>query len=71
VAKAEADRVLISGYDGGTGASPLSSIKHTGAPWELGLAETQQTLLLNNLRDKIKVQVDGQLKTGRDVIIAR
>ena len=69
VAKAEADRVLISGYDGGTGASPLSSIKHTGAPWELGLAETQQTLLLNNLRDKIKVQVDGQLKTGRDVII--
>ena len=69
VAKAEADRVLISGYDGGTGASPLSSIKHTGAPWELGLAETQQTLLLNNLRDKIKVQVDGQIKTGRDVIV--
>ena len=69
VAKAEADRVLISGYDGGTGASPLSSIKHAGAPWELGLAETQQTLLLNDLRDKIKVQVDGQLKTGRDVII--
>jgi glutamate synthase (NADPH/NADH) large chain len=69
VAKAEADRVLISGYDGGTGASPLSSIKHAGAPWELGLAETHQTLLLNDLRDKIKVQVDGQLKTGRDVII--
>ncbi|MEI6210503.1 MAG: glutamate synthase large subunit [bacterium] len=69
VAKAEADRVLISGYDGGTGASPLSSIKHAGAPWELGLAETQQTLLLNDLRDKIKVQVDGQIKTGRDVII--
>ena len=69
VAKAEADRVLISGYDGGTGASPLSSIKHAGAPWELGLAETQQTLLLNDLRDKIKVQVDGQIKTGRDVMV--
>jgi len=69
VAKAEADRVLISGYDGGTGASPLSSIKHAGAPWELGLAETQQTLLLNDLRDKIRVQVDGQIKTGRDVMI--
>ncbi len=69
VAKAEADRVLISGYDGGTGASPLTSIKHAGAPWELGLAETQQTLLLNQLRDKVKVQVDGQIKTGRDVII--
>ncbi len=69
VAKAEADRVLISGYDGGTGASPLSSIKHAGAPWELGLSETHQTLLLNDLRDKIKVQVDGQIKTGRDVII--
>jgi glutamate synthase (NADPH/NADH) large chain len=69
VAKAEADRVLISGYDGGTGASPLSSIKHAGAPWELGLAETQQTLLLNNLRDKIRVQVDGQIKTGRDVVV--
>jgi glutamate synthase (NADPH/NADH) large chain len=69
VAKAEADRVLISGFDGGTGASPLSSIKHAGAPWELGLAETQQTLLLNDLRDKIRVQVDGQIKTGRDVIV--
>jgi glutamate synthase (NADPH/NADH) large chain len=69
VAKAEADRVLISGYDGGTGASPLSSIQHAGAPWELGLSETQQTLLLNDLRDKIKVQVDGQIKTGRDVIV--
>jgi len=69
VAKAEADRVLISGYDGGTGASPLTSIKHAGAPWEIGLAETQQTLLLNRLRDKVRVQVDGQLKTGRDIII--
>ncbi len=69
VSKAEADRVLISGYDGGTGASPLTSIKHAGAPWELGLSETHQTLLLNALRDKVRVQVDGQLKTGRDVII--
>ena len=64
-----ADEVLISGYDGGTGASPLSSIKHTGAPWEIGLAETQQTLVLNGLRDRIVVQVDGQMKTGRDVVI--
>ncbi len=70
VAKAKSDVVLISGYDGGTGASPLTSIKHAGAPWEIGLAETQQTLLLNELRDRIVVQVDGQLKTGRDVIIA-
>jgi glutamate synthase (NADPH) large chain len=70
VSKAQADVVLISGHDGGTGASPLTSIKHAGTPWELGLAETQQTLLLNNLRDRIVVQVDGQLKTGRDVIIA-
>ena len=70
VSKAHADVVLISGHDGGTGASPLTSIKHAGAPWELGLAETQQTLLLNNLRDRIVVQVDGQLKTGRDVMIA-
>src|ERR1019366_3989691 len=70
VAKAHADVVLISGHDGGTGASPLSSIKHARAPWELGLAETQQTLLRNRLRDRIVVQVDGQLKTGRDVIIA-
>ncbi|GAB3598781.1 glutamate synthase large subunit [Angustibacter peucedani] len=70
VSKAHADVVLISGYDGGTGASPLTSLKHAGAPWELGLAEAQQTLLLNGLRDRIVVQVDGQLKTGRDVVIA-
>ncbi|WP_093839138.1 glutamate synthase large subunit [Streptomyces aidingensis] len=70
VSKAHADVVLISGHDGGTGASPLTSLKHAGAPWELGLAETQQTLLLNGLRDRIVVQTDGQLKTGRDVIIA-
>src|SRR5690242_9368099 len=70
VAKAHADVVLISGHDGGTGASPLTSLKHAGAPWELGLAETQQTLLLNGLRDRIVVQCDGQLKTGRDVMIA-
>ncbi|MCE5303316.1 MAG: glutamate synthase large subunit [Planctomycetaceae bacterium] len=69
VAKGNADEVLISGHDGGTGASPLSSIKHAGAPWELGLAETQQTLVLNGLRDRILVQVDGQMKTGRDVVI--
>jgi len=69
VSKAHADVVLISGHDGGTGASPLTSLKHAGAPWELGLAETQQTLLLNGLRDRIVVQVDGQLKTGRDVVI--
>ena len=70
VSKAHADVVLISGHDGGTGASPLTSLKHAGAPWELGLAETQQTLMLNRLRDRIVVQTDGQLKTGRDVIIA-
>jgi glutamate synthase (NADPH/NADH) large chain len=70
VAKAYSDVVLISGYDGGTGASPLSSIKHAGTPWELGLAETQQTLIANKLRDRIVVQADGQLKTGRDVVIA-
>ena len=70
VSKAHADVVLISGHDGGTGASPLNSLKHAGAPWELGLAETQQTLLLNDLRDRIVVQVDGQMKTGRDVVIA-
>ena len=70
VSKAHADVVLISGHDGGTGASPLTSLKHAGGPWELGLAETQQTLLLNGLRDRIVVQADGQLKTGRDVIIA-
>ncbi len=69
VCKAKADVVLISGHDGGTGAAPLTSLKHAGGPWELGLAETQQTLLLNGLRDRIVVQVDGQLKTGRDVII--
>ena len=70
VAKAHADVVLISGHDGGTGASPLTSLKHAGAPWELGLAETQQTLMLNGLRDRVVVQTDGQLKTGRDVVIA-
>ena len=70
VAKAFSDVVLISGHDGGTGASPLTSIKHGGVPWELGLAETQQVLVLNKLRDRIVVQVDGQLKTGRDVVIA-
>ena len=69
VAKANSDVILISGYDGGTGASPLSSTKHTGIPWEMGLAETQQTLLMNNLRSKVVVQVDGQIKTGRDVVI--
>lgn len=70
VAKAHADVILISGHDGGTGASPLSSIKHAGGPWELGLAETHQTLLLNNLRSRVVVETDGQLKTGRDVVIA-
>ena len=70
VAKAHADVVLISGHDGGTGASPLTSLKHSGSPWELGLAEVQQTLMLNGLRDRIVVQTDGQLKTGRDVVIA-
>jgi glutamate synthase (NADPH/NADH) large chain len=70
VAKAHADVVLISGHDGGTGASPLTSIKHGGIPWELGLAETQQVLMMNGLRDRIVVQVDGQLKTGRDVVVA-
>ncbi len=70
VAKAHADVVLISGHDGGTGASPMTSIKHGGVPWELGLAETQQVLRLNGLRDRIVVQVDGQMKTGRDVVIA-
>jgi len=68
-AKALADVILISGHDGGTGASPLNSLKHAGTPWELGLAETQQTLMLNGMRDRVVVQVDGQLKTGRDVII--
>jgi len=70
VAKAHADVVLISGYDGGTGASPLTSIKHAGLPWELGLAEAHQTLILNNLRSRIVVETDGQLKTGRDVVVA-
>ena len=70
VAKAHSDVVLISGHDGGTGASPLTSLKHGGVPWELGLAETQQVLVLNKLRDRIIVQTDGQLKTGRDVAIA-
>jgi glutamate synthase (NADPH/NADH) large chain len=70
VAKAHADVVLISGHDGGTGASPLTSIKHAGVPWELGLAETQQVLVLNKLRDRIVVQADGQLRTGRDVVVA-
>ncbi len=69
VAKAKSDHVVISGHDGGTGASPISSIKHAGTPWELGLAETQQTLVLNRLRGRIRVQVDGQMKTGRDVVI--
>ncbi len=69
VAKAKADHVVISGFDGGTGASPISSIKHAGTPWELGLAETQQTLVLNRLRGRIRVQVDGQMKTGRDVVV--
>jgi glutamate synthase (NADPH/NADH) large chain len=69
VAKAKADHVTIAGHDGGTGASPVSSIKHAGTPWELGLAETQQTLVLNRLRGRIAVQVDGQMKTGRDVVI--
>ncbi|CAN5170823.1 glutamate synthase large subunit [soil metagenome] len=69
VTKAKADVVLVSGHDGGTGASPLNSLKHAGTPWELGLAETQQTLMLNGMRDRVVVQVDGQMKTGRDVII--
>jgi glutamate synthase (NADPH/NADH) large chain len=70
VSKAKSDHVVISGFDGGTGASPLSSVKHAGAPWELGLSETQQTLVLNRLRSRIRVQADGQIKTGRDVVIA-
>ncbi|MCH9719387.1 MAG: glutamate synthase large subunit [Actinomycetia bacterium] len=70
VSKAHADVILISGHDGGTGASPLTSLKHAGGPWELGLAETQQTLMLNGLRDRVVVQTDGQLKTGRDVVVA-
>ncbi|TAL21354.1 MAG: glutamate synthase subunit alpha, partial [Nitrospirae bacterium] len=69
VSKAKADHIVVAGFDGGTGASPLSSIKHAGTPWELGLAETQQTLVLNRLRGRVALQVDGQLKTGRDVLI--
>jgi glutamate synthase (NADPH/NADH) large chain len=70
VSKAKADHLVIAGHDGGTGASPLSSIKHAGTPWELGLSETQQTLVLNGLRGRVRVQADGQMKTGRDVAIA-
>lgn len=69
VAKAKADHIVVAGHDGGTGASPWSSIKHAGSPWELGLAETQQTLVLNRLRSRIRLQVDGQIKTGRDVVV--
>ena len=71
VAKAHADVILISGYDGGTGASPLTSIKHAGIPWELGLAETQQVLVMNDLRSRVRVQTDGKLQTGRDVVDCR
>ena len=67
--RAKADHLVIAGHDGGTGASPLSSIKYAGSPWELGLAETQQTLVLNRLRGRVRVQADGQMKTGRDVLI--
>jgi glutamate synthase (NADPH/NADH) large chain len=70
VSKAHADVVLISGHDGGTGAAPMTSLKHAGLPWELGLAETQQTLMLNGMRDRVVIQADGQLKTGRDIIVA-
>ena len=70
VAKAHADTVIVAGYDGGTGAAPLTSLKHAGQPWELGLAEAQQTLRLNQLREQVRLQVDGGLKTGRDVIVA-
>ena len=70
VAKAHADVILISGYDGGTGAAPLTSIRHTGIPWEIGLAEAHQTLVLNDLRSRVALETDGQLKTGRDVVIA-
>jgi glutamate synthase (NADPH) large chain len=70
VAKAHADVILISGYDGGTGASPISSIRHAGIPWELGLAETQQVLVMNDLRSRVRLQVDGKLQTGRDVALA-
>ncbi len=70
VAKGHADVILISGHDGGTGASPRSSIKHAGLPWELGVAETHQTLVLNRLRSRVRIETDGQLKTGRDVVVA-
>ena len=70
VAKGKADMVLIAGYDGGTGNSPISSIKHAGIPWEIGVADTQQTLVMNRLRDRIRVQADGQMRTGRDIVIA-
>src|SRR5205085_4968813 len=70
VAKCKADHILISGHDGGTGASPLTGIKHAGLPWELGIAETHQTLVLNDLRSRVRLETDGQLKTGRDVAIA-
>ena len=70
VAKAHSDVILISGYDGGTGASPISSIRHAGIPWELGLSETQQVLVMNDLRSRVRLQVDGKLQTGRDVAIA-
>ena len=70
VAKAKADHILISGHDGGTGASRWTGIKHAGLPWELGLAETHQTLVLNDLRGRVTLQTDGQIKTGRDVVIA-
>lgn len=69
VAKAKADHIVISGHDGGTGASPLSSVKHAGSAWELGLSEAQQTLVVNGLRNRVAIQVDGQIKTGRDVVI--
>ncbi len=69
VSKAHADHITISGYDGGTGASPMTSIKHAGSPWEIGLAETHQTLVMNKLRGRVAVQVDGGLRTGRDVVI--
>ena len=70
VTKAKADHLVIAGHDGGTGASPLTSIKHAGLPWELGLAETHQTLVMNNLRSRVVLQTDGQIKTGRDVAMA-
>lgn len=70
VAKGHADNILISGFEGGTGASPLTSIKHAGLPWELGIAETHQTLVMNDLRSRVRLQTDGQLKTGRDVVVA-